>query len=943
LSIEDFDYSQTFPYVINRDLFGQKIYPENLGYIPLDPDPEKSRQYVRNLLANAKANLAVRDGFASCFFHEFLDPELLVEIVEGVQALGYTYIDLREQPQWVKLRDRVILTGDQEYTITLNDQYLAETWFARNGEVSRSSISSSRLTGPVTRHVSLLPGEFYKAEPAEFREKQPGIFESVALYAGRALARFVGSSDSWGEARAVILWNHYALGAAYNDQASLAAALRCVNISLDTIYIGQPFDLAPYNLLIVPYAFIDSLREPEYDQITRFVEQGGNLVTDGRNDLVENFGIHYGSVKISVSRVRDRLFPEERIRWRDPEVITKIDADDVDRVFCTDDITETPLAIGKPWKRGKLIYFATRFDPGTQEGTSRYPFILEYIRSYFRLGPVARRDALEMYFEPGLRRNMSIESIVRQWVRQGIRVVHVSGWHEYPKYTYDYERLIRLAHANGILVYAWLEPPQVSQKFWNEHPRWREKNYLGKDVLPAWRYPMALTDTACLGAIVEEFRKFLEAYDWDGVNLAELYFESGRGFDDPRVFTPMHPTARREFRKLYGFDLREVLDPASAHYWKADSAAVEEVTRFRVSMLDHAYRLLLPMMQEIGSTKPGFETIVTAMDSYGSPELREYFGVDMTSILALQKQYGFMLQVEDPERLWSTDPHRYIGVGRRYEGLLGDGRKLLLDLNILNFRKPENASGFPTLIQTGTESFEMVAAAASGAPRQTIYCEASVNPQDLMFLSYALACAVRYRPLGDGYTVSSPASFALKLAGTDNGIQIDGVSVAPFRDDLYLIPAGDHDIRVRGGPAGAFSAYGLHAKIMSMTGNILSVAYGVRSIDAEYESTTRTLMSIDREPEAVTVDGVPYLFSYLKGNDCYSLFLPTGRHRVEIVAGAAFASGISLTSFWTTTLIALFGAAATLMLAVMYAGVRFLRRRPGRVQAGSGDTLRTNS
>jgi uncharacterized protein YdaL len=29
LSIEDFDYSQMFPYVINRDLFGQRIYPEN--------------------------------------------------------------------------------------------------------------------------------------------------------------------------------------------------------------------------------------------------------------------------------------------------------------------------------------------------------------------------------------------------------------------------------------------------------------------------------------------------------------------------------------------------------------------------------------------------------------------------------------------------------------------------------------------------------------------------------------------------------------------------------------------------------------------------------------------------------------------------------------------------------------------------------------------------
>ncbi len=34
LSIEDFDYSQQFPYIIQKDLFGQRIYPENLGIRP---------------------------------------------------------------------------------------------------------------------------------------------------------------------------------------------------------------------------------------------------------------------------------------------------------------------------------------------------------------------------------------------------------------------------------------------------------------------------------------------------------------------------------------------------------------------------------------------------------------------------------------------------------------------------------------------------------------------------------------------------------------------------------------------------------------------------------------------------------------------------------------------------------------------------------------------
>jgi uncharacterized protein YdaL len=37
LAIEDADYSQFFPYIIHRDLFGQTIYPENLGYVRCIP------------------------------------------------------------------------------------------------------------------------------------------------------------------------------------------------------------------------------------------------------------------------------------------------------------------------------------------------------------------------------------------------------------------------------------------------------------------------------------------------------------------------------------------------------------------------------------------------------------------------------------------------------------------------------------------------------------------------------------------------------------------------------------------------------------------------------------------------------------------------------------------------------------------------------------------
>jgi hypothetical protein len=44
------------------------------------------------LVANAKANLAVRDGVASFFYHPYLGTTYLRQTVEGIQSLGYTFV-----------------------------------------------------------------------------------------------------------------------------------------------------------------------------------------------------------------------------------------------------------------------------------------------------------------------------------------------------------------------------------------------------------------------------------------------------------------------------------------------------------------------------------------------------------------------------------------------------------------------------------------------------------------------------------------------------------------------------------------------------------------------------------------------------------------------------------------------------------------------------------
>lgn len=929
LAIESSDYSQYFPYIINKDLFGQKIFPENLGYIPLDKDINVSRKYVQNVIKGAKTNLNVRDGFAACFFHSFLDVELLKELVDGVRALGYTYIDLKDYDNWVKTNDRIVMTGQQSYSIRLTDQYLTESYINEQGEVIRKSISGSKLSGLITKEIKLKPGELYKAEPIEFKEYEPTFFEKLVNFLKKIFNSLFHSEESWGNAHVAVLWNHYATGAAYNDQASLVSVFRSVNINVDTIFTGQAINPSNYNILLVPYASVDSLEPKDYDIITQYVANGGNVITDTKNEVAKELGIKFSQARIKLHGVRDKYFMDEKISWKESELMNKIEIDGKDdEIFSTDELSGAPVEVGRMFGKGKVLFIGSRFDPHSQQGYSLYPFLMEHVRKYFRLRPAVRRDNMEVYFDPGFRHVISTEDLVKQWVHQGIRIIHVAGWHQYPKYTYDYKKLIELAHANGILVYAWLEPPQVSLKFWQEHPQWREKNYKGEDVRPSWRYPVALTDPECLKAMTGEFNKFLSSYNWDGVNLAELYFEAAKGLIDPNLFTPMHVSAQKEFRQKYNTDLKKIFTPGSGSYWKSNANVKANVTEYRINKLSEVYDKLLSSFSNIARSRKGFQVMVTAMDSYGSPELRDYIAVDMSRIIDLQRKYHFLLQVEDPQNLWSTDPMRYVEIGKKYNEMIQDSTKLLLDLNILTFRSRDSVTTpFPTLIQTGTESFLLVKAASIGAPRLTIYAESSVNPQDLYFFPYALASRVQYHYTGDGYETNSPYSFMIRLPKEVQEILLDGSPIAPSRENSFLIPSGRHYIKLNKDITNTFSTHELQTKIMSFTGNIHSVSYGMQGIDFEYESDARTAISVNREPTSLKVDGKEYSFTVMKGNDCYSIFLPSGRHEVELVAGDAFSYGINLTSLWSSNGIAIFGSVAIMMLVVMYFSMKVYKRK----------------
>jgi len=104
------------------------------------------------------------------------------------------------------------------------------------------------------------------------------------------------------------------------------------------------------------------------------------------------------------------------------------------------------------------------------------------------------------------------------------------------------------------------------------------------------------------------------------------------------------------------------------------------------------------------------------------------------------------------------------------------------------------------------------------------------------------------------------------------------------------------------------------------------VTHGLRTIDFEYESATRAIASFNVAPSSVRVDYQEYPFTVMKGNDCFSIFLPTGKHYVELVAGDQFSFGVNVTSLWSTTAIAIFGVLAVTALFLMYVALKVVKR-----------------
>ena len=133
-------------------------------------------------------------------------------------------------------------------------------------------------------------------------------------------------------------------------------------------------------------------------------------------------------------------------------------------------------------------------------GPRAFPYLLQALAD-LGFEPPFRSSHLWAFFDSSYRSRVDLDYFAARWRKAGISALHVAAWHYYepdPQRDEYLKRLIEACHQQAILVYAWLELPHVSEKFWNDHPEWREKTALLQDAQLDWRKLMNLTNPRCV-------------------------------------------------------------------------------------------------------------------------------------------------------------------------------------------------------------------------------------------------------------------------------------------------------------------------------------------------------------------------------------------------------------------------------------------------------------
>lgn len=592
------------------------------------------------------------------------------------------------------------------------------------------------------------------------------------------------------------------------------------------------------------------------------VERGDILILAGNSPTAASFGFRATTGRIAVRAIDDVHAPQLDIVWERALELPRFEIPPGTRVFAKERHTGAPLLAGLRRGSGAILWLAA---PPGERGYERFPYLPQALLD-LGFAPPFRSARLWAFFDSSYRTRVDLDYFAARWRESGIAALQVAAWHYWerdPQADAYLDQLIQACHRHAILVYAWFEFPHVSDRFWNDHPEWREKTAILQDAQLDWRKLINLTNRDASAAIAQSLRDTTQRFEWDGVNLAEMYFESLEGIDNPARFTPMNNDVRRRFQAQAGFDPLELFDAKSPHYFRTAAAGMVQFLEFRTELAHRQEQEWISYVDRLRESKPHLDLVLTHVDDRFDPAMREKIGADAARTLPLLKTSDFTFLVEDPANLWNLGPERYPTIAARYRAITPQPEKLAVDINVVE--RYQNV--YPTKQPTGIELLQLVHTASSAFPRVALYFESSIKAPDWPLLAPAATGVTSLERTANGFKVNSRAGVTVKWPGP---ALVDGRPWPVTDGSAIQLPAGPHGIE----PAPAHPPL----RILDFNGDLKSATATASGLEIVYESSSRALVRLEKTPRRISIDGVEIKCESTEG----VVTLPRGQHLVAI-------------------------------------------------------------
>ena len=590
------------------------------------------------------------------------------------------------------------------------------------------------------------------------------------------------------------------------------------------------------------------------------IDTGAIAILQGPSPFAEQFGIRQSGNKNTTTRqIRDVHAPDLPVIWEHALDLPKMTFPAEAVVFAKEHWTGAPVVVGIRRGKGAVLWVAT--GPGS-EGYARFPYLMQALADLGLKVP-ARSNRLWAFLDTSYRSRVDIDYIADRWQKLGISALHVAAWHYNevdPAHDALLQKIIDACHKRGILVYAWLELPHVSEKFWADHPEWREKTALLQDAHLDWRKLMNLRNRDCFQAVSTAVKQLASRFDWDGINFGELYYESLEGAANPARFTPMNDDIRAEFKALTGTDPLHLFQTSAT----AKPETMQDFLQYRAESARRMQAEWMQVASSLRENKPWLDLVLTHVDDRFDGSMREKIGADAARVLPLQKEHDFTFLVEDPATIWHLGPGRYKQIAEKYKPITPRPDRLAVDINVVE----RYQDVYPTKQQTGTELFRLVHTAAESFPRVALYFESSLLRPDLDLLPAAASGISRLEQRGEGVVVESRFGAGVRVSGP---VSVDGKPWPIASGSTAWLPPGAHVVA----PAPARNS----VLVENLNAELNNAQVVGSAVQFGYQSGSRALARLSRRPKSVEIDGDQVTPEYFGDS---VLVLPRGQHVITL-------------------------------------------------------------